>query len=96
MADLIVNPKFAKIIQQKVDVGLYGDADDVIQLALNLLEAEDRHRDSLTREVQIGTDQLDRVESVLVDDLDAFFDMIKVRAAERNAAGIPVKDTIKF
>jgi len=95
MADLKLNPKFAKIIQQKIDAGLYDDADDVIESALGLLEAEDRHRDWLRREVQIGLDALDRGESFIVDDLDAYFASVKERAAQRRAAGIPIKDSVK-
>jgi antitoxin ParD1/3/4 len=96
MADLKLNPKFAKIIQQEVDAGLYDNVDDVIESALNLLDEEERQLEWLRAELQIGIDQLDRGESILFDDLDAFFDMIKIRAAERRAAGIPIKDAVKF
>jgi putative addiction module CopG family antidote len=95
MADLKLNAKLAKIIQQKVDAGLYDDADDVIESALSLLEAEDRHREWLKREVQIGLDALDRGESIIVDDLDAYFATVRERAAQRRAAGIPIKDAVK-
>ena len=95
MADLKVNPKFVKIIQDKVDAGLYEDADDVMESALDLLDQEERRLEWLRAELQIGIDQLDRGESILVDDLDAYFETVKVRAAERRAAGIPIKDAVK-
>jgi putative addiction module CopG family antidote len=97
MAELKLNPKLVAFIQQKVDDGLFSDADEVVLAALEALEAaEERYRIWLGREVQIGLDALDRGESILVDDLDAFFEMIKERAAERRAAGIPIKDAVKF
>jgi len=95
MADLKLNPKFFKIIQEKVDAGLYDDADDVMESAIDLLDQEERRLEWLRAELQIGLDQLDRGEGILVDDLDAFFDMIKLRAAERNAARLPIKDAVK-
>jgi putative addiction module CopG family antidote len=95
MTKLELDPKLVAIIQQKVDAGLYDDADDFVRTALNLLEADDRHRDWLRREAQAGLDELNRGNSVLVDDIDAFFDMIKIRAAERRAAGIPISDAVK-
>ena len=95
MADLKLDPKFFKIIQEKVDAGLYDDADDVMESAIDLLDQEERRLEWLRAELQIGLDQLDRGEGILVDDLDAFFDMIKLRAAERNAAGLPIKDAVK-
>jgi Arc/MetJ-type ribon-helix-helix transcriptional regulator len=97
MANLKINPKLVALFQQKVDDGLHRDADEGVLAALEALEAaEERYRVWLRREVQVGLDALDRGESIHVDDLDAFFEMIKERAAERCAAGIPINDAVKF
>ena len=42
MTDLKLDPKTIAIIQDKVDSGLYNDANDVVLTALDALEAQNR------------------------------------------------------
>ena len=63
-----LTPALEKLIQKKVETGLYNSASEVIREALRLLEEQDRLRrirlENLRKEIAIGVDQADRSELV--------------------------------
>lgn len=91
--DVRLTPALERLIQQKVDSGLYNSASDVIQHALRLLDGPDRLRDvrlaDLRREIAIGRNQLRRHQSTEYDDrsLGDLAAEIKTAGRKRLAAG---------
>ena len=95
MADLKLKPNTVAKIQKALESGRFQDADEVVLTALDSLEAHDRQSSWLSDQAQIGLDALDHGESFVVDDLDAYFALVKERAAKRRSAGIPINDAVK-
>ena len=78
-----LTPTLEKMIQEKVDSGLYNSASEVIREALRLLYEREQYQQrriaELRREIQIGIDAVDRGEVVdgktfmkeLIEDLES-------------------------
>jgi antitoxin ParD1/3/4 len=78
--------EFVPFVTRELASGKYGSEAEVVAAALRLLEERERKLDGLRADIQLGVDQLERGEGiVLADDaaLGAFFDEIKVRSRER-------------
>ncbi|MEW4566795.1 type II toxin-antitoxin system ParD family antitoxin [Tautonia sp. JC769] len=69
--DVSLTPELEKLIQDKVESGMYPSVSEVVGEALRLLEERDRIRDmrreDLRKEIQIGIDQADRGEVAPLD-----------------------------
>jgi Arc/MetJ-type ribon-helix-helix transcriptional regulator len=85
MADLKLDPKTIAIIQDKVDSGLYSDADDVVLTALDALEAQNRDFLALKESLLIAEAQFARGEGIRLT--PEHFEEIKRRGKEKAAAG---------
>ncbi len=87
-------PHLEAIVRRKVDSGLYGDADDVIRDALQLLDERDELRwEQLRAEIRKGLNQLERGEGV--EWTTELLERLKQEAAENARLGKPVHDAVK-
>jgi len=55
-----LTPELERLIQERVDSGMYHSASEVVREALQLLEIRDQAREQLRADVQEGFDQLAR------------------------------------
>jgi len=62
-----LTPELEKLINEKVDSGLYQTASEVVREALRLLKERDYERARLQADVQAGFDQLSRGQGTLHD-----------------------------
>jgi len=66
-----LTPELERLIQEKVESGMYHSASEVVREALRLLKERDELQrirlEELRREIQIGLDQLDRGEVAPLD-----------------------------
>jgi Arc/MetJ-type ribon-helix-helix transcriptional regulator len=85
MADLKLNPKTIAIIQEKVDSGLYNDADDVVLTALKKLDEQERDYLALKESLLLAEAEFARGEGIQLT--PEVFEEIKRRGKEKAAAG---------
>ncbi len=66
-----LTPELERLVQSKVDSGLYNSASEVIRESLRLLHERDRVREirleELRKEIQKGVDQLERDEYTIYE-----------------------------
>jgi antitoxin ParD1/3/4 len=62
-----LTPELERLVNEKVESGLYQTASEVVREALRLLKERDEARDQLRADVQAGFDQLARGESRAYD-----------------------------
>ena len=62
-----LTPELEKLINEKVDSGLYQTASEVVREALRLLKERDQERVQLQADVRAGFDQLARGQSKVYD-----------------------------
>lgn len=62
-----LTPELERLINEKVESGLYQTASEVVREALRLLKERDQAREQLRAEVQAGFDQLARGEGRVYD-----------------------------
>jgi antitoxin ParD1/3/4 len=66
-----LTPELERLVNQKVQSGMYSSASEVVREALRLLNEQEELRrrklEDLRKELQIGLDQLDRGEGVPLD-----------------------------
>lgn len=66
-----LTPELEKLVQSKVDSGLYNSASEVIRESLRLLHERDRVREirleELRKEIQKGVNQLERGEYTIYE-----------------------------
>jgi antitoxin ParD1/3/4 len=77
--DVSLTPELEKLVQQKVDSGLYGDASEVIREALRVALQRESDDEWLRREAAIGFAQLEG-EPIQITSKEEFFSL--ARAAE--------------
>jgi antitoxin ParD1/3/4 len=58
-----LTPELERLVNEKVESGLYQTASEVVREALRLLKERDHAREQLRADVQAGFDQLARGES---------------------------------
>jgi len=63
-----LTPELERLINEKVDSGLYQTASEVVREALRLLKDRDQAREQLRSDVQSGFSQLMRDEGVVYGD----------------------------
>ncbi len=63
---LTLTPELEAMIREKVDSGRYATADEVIEAAVRLLDAQDDHLAMLRAKLQVGLDDLERGDTVLL------------------------------
>ena len=61
---VVLDAQLEAIIRQKVESGLYADADAVLREALRLLDERDRRLQDLRAKLQVGLEQIERGETV--------------------------------
>lgn len=94
--DISLRPELEAFINEQIDAGQFANISDVGNKALAQFkdrEANDplahlspEELDELRREIQVGIDELDRGEGVVIngkEELTAFFDDIKARGRQR-------------
>lgn len=83
--NITLTPELKAIIERKVASGLYRSASEVVREALRLLEERERVKEdrlaALRAELQVGLDQLDRGEYVVMD--DQMLEDVKARGRKR-------------
>jgi len=87
------SPELQQLLQQQMADGQYASADALLVEAVRLLAHRNRRREELRRELQIGRDQLDQGQGIVLDDdeaLEAFLDQIQ---AEVMAETMPEKQS---
>jgi antitoxin ParD1/3/4 len=62
-----LTPELERLVNEKVESGLYQTASEVVREALRLLKDRDLAREQLRADVQAGFDQLDRGEGQAYD-----------------------------
>jgi antitoxin ParD1/3/4 len=62
-----LTPELERLVNEKVESGLYQTASEVVREALRLLKERDLTREQLRADVQAGVDQLARGESRTLD-----------------------------
>jgi antitoxin ParD1/3/4 len=62
-----LTPELERLVNEKVESGLYQTASEVVREALRLLKDRDQARDQLRADVQAGFDQLTRGEGRMYD-----------------------------
>ena len=62
-----LTPELERLVNEKVESGLYQTASEVVREALRLLKERDQVRQQLRADVQAGFDQLSRGESRAYD-----------------------------
>ena len=76
-----------RFVEDRVRSGSYQDASDVVRAGLGLLKARaDREHKKLERlraAIQVGIDQIERGEGIVVEDLEAWFDAIEAEIDRR-------------
>lgn len=90
---VLLSPQTEEMIREKVESGRYPTADEVVQEALRLLEAHERHLAHLRAELARGIDQLDRGEGVELT--EERMEQIFQRALDNSKAGKRIKDVVK-
>ena len=89
--EISLPPDLAKIVNEKVQSGLYNSPGEVIRESLRLLQEQEKlrrlRRDELRREIMLGVEQIRNGEytEVAVSDLPAFAEKI-IREARENVA----------
>lgn len=79
--NISLTPELEARVKAKVESGLYNNASEVIREALRFMELNEKLIDQMKlihmkREIQLGIDQLERGEGIVVDskeELDALF-----------------------
>ena len=62
-----LTPELERLVNEKVESGLYQTASEVVREALRLLKERDQAREQLRADVQAGFEQLDRGEGRVYD-----------------------------
>jgi antitoxin ParD1/3/4 len=62
-----LTPELERLVNEKVDSGLYQTASEVVREALRLLKERDHEREQLRADVRAGFDQLARGEGKVYD-----------------------------
>lgn len=62
-----LTPELERLVNEKVESGLYQTASEVVREALRLLKERDHAREQLRGDVQVGFDALDRGEGRTYD-----------------------------
>ena len=78
-----------RIVTEKINSGAYKSADEVISVSVRLLEAKEKGKEALRREIMRGFEDIQqgRFSTFSTDDeLDAFSDDIIRQAKERRDA----------
>jgi len=82
-----LTPELERLVQEKVESGLYNSASEVIREALRLLVEQDElrrlRREELKRQIMVGIEQLDEGRAVVLDEQTR--EGIKKRGRERLA-----------
>jgi antitoxin ParD1/3/4 len=92
----VIPAEFQPFVSDALASGKYRSEEELLSAALRLLKDRERKFDALRDDLQIGLDELDRGEAVLLDDAaaqQAFFDRIKERGRQRLAT--PSSDPAK-
>lgn len=87
-----LGPSVRAKIDQRVERGLYPDAESVVEDALRSLEARER-KETLRALIQEGLDEAARGELIEMD--DDFWPNIMREADEEDRLGIPIPDHVK-
>ncbi len=76
-----IDEQLDRFVEDRVRSGTYQDTDSVVRAVLGLLKARtDRRQKKLERlraAIQVGIDQVERGEGVVINDLDSWFDAIE-------------------
>ncbi|MGA2060416.1 MAG: type II toxin-antitoxin system ParD family antitoxin [Thermoguttaceae bacterium] len=85
----LIPPELESFVQQQLASGEYRSAEEVIGAGLRVLQELKHRQEDFRKEVQIGVDQLDRGEGILLDQagLRKLFDEIQQRGQSRYNAG---------
>ena len=85
----LIPPELESFVQQQLASGEYRSAEEVIGAGLRVLQELKHRQEDFRKEVQIGIDQLDRGEGILLDQagLRKLFDEIQQRGQSRYDAG---------
>jgi antitoxin ParD1/3/4 len=78
MITATIPAEFEPFIEHQVATGRYQSPQEVVSDALRMLR--EQRLDTLRKQIQVGIDQLDRGEEIVIEDEDAlkrFFDQIK-------------------
>jgi antitoxin ParD1/3/4 len=66
-----LTPELERLVNEKVESGLYQTASEVVREALRLLKERDQAREQLRTDVQVGFDQLARGEGRVYDKISS-------------------------
>ncbi len=84
--EIHLTPEQESFVRHAIDAGRFDTPEQAVSEALNSLAERERQLLALRAEIQIGIDQLDRGEGILLEsteDLYEFFEDIKRKGRER-------------
>ena len=86
-----LSPELAALIREKVESGRYGDANQVLEEAMQLLDDRDR-LEWLRAEIAIGLEEIERGETV--EYTPELMEQLKWEAIEAERNGEPIDDAV--
>ena len=86
-----MDPQLEELVHRKVASGLYGDANDVLREALELLDKRDRF-EALRVAVAEGMAEIERGE--YVEWTPGMMDRLRREADEADRLGLPIDDDV--
>jgi putative addiction module CopG family antidote len=78
--------KWKKFVESRVATKQYPNAEAVVEEALKLMREEERKRDELRGEIQLGVDQINRGEYIEISDTKTFAKEFITKMHARHAA----------
>ncbi|HVC97413.1 MAG TPA: type II toxin-antitoxin system ParD family antitoxin [Pirellulales bacterium] len=84
-----IPPQFAGFVADELATGKYQTKEEVVTAALQLLQERERKLNALRADIQVGLDQLDRGEGIVISDeesLNRFVAGVETRGRQRNEA----------
>lgn len=78
--NITLTPELEKAVAEKVSSGGYADESQVVcEILQETLIREKKQNALLQAELQIGLDQLDRGEGILIESKEQFLEMVRAR-----------------
>jgi antitoxin ParD1/3/4 len=81
-----ITPDLQAFIQQAIASGKYRSEAEVVSEGLRLLQEKERKLDAMRQDLQVGLDQFENGEGIILADVEAqqaFFQDIETRGQER-------------
>ena len=82
---ITLTPQLEKLVQDRVKSGAFRSSDEVLEVALRMLDERERKREALCADLQVGLDQAERGEVAPLD-MKALIERFSAKHAEKSPA----------